>query len=78
MWSFTHVADAAAATALAVGAGRPGVYNVVDGDPAPVSEWPPYLARTIGARPPWRIPRWAGRLLAGDAVASMMTRSRGS
>jgi len=78
VWSFTHVADAAAATALAVGRGRPGVYNVVDDDPAPVAEWLPYLARTIGARPPWRIPRWAGRLLAGGAVASMMTASRGS
>ena len=38
----------------------------------------PYLANCLGARPPWRVPAWAGRLLAGDSVVQMMTRSRGS
>ena len=56
----------------------PGLYNVVDDDPAPVSEWLPYLAGTIGARSPWRVPVWLGRLLAGDSVVSMMTQIRGS
>ena len=78
VWSFTHVADAASATARAAERGRPGIYNVVDDDPAPVAEWLPYLARGLGARPPRRVPAWAGRLLAGDSVLSMMTGIRGS
>ena len=78
VWSFTHVTDAAAATALAAERGRPGVYNVVDDDPAPVAAWLPYLAGTVGARRPWRVPAWAGRLLAGDSVLSLMTQIRGS
>jgi nucleoside-diphosphate-sugar epimerase len=74
VWSFIHMDDAAAATALAVeGHGR-GVYNVVDDDPAPVSAWLPDLARALGAPPPRHLPRWLGRLLAGEAVVSMMTR----
>ncbi|HYY19088.1 MAG TPA: NAD-dependent epimerase/dehydratase family protein, partial [Streptosporangiaceae bacterium] len=78
IWSFTHVTDAAAAAAAAVERGGPGLYNVVDDEPAPVAEWLPYLAACLGARPPWRVPAWAGRLLAGDSVVSMMTRNRGS
>ena len=78
VWSFTHVTDAAAVAALATERGRPGVYNIVDDDPAPVAEWLPYLAGTVGARRPWRVPAWAGRLLAGDSVLSLMTQIRGS
>jgi 2-alkyl-3-oxoalkanoate reductase len=78
VWSFTHVTDAAAAAAAAVTRGAPGVYNVVDDEPAPVAEWLPYLAACLGARAPWRVPAWVGRLLAGDSVVSMMTRNRGS
>ncbi|TML31808.1 MAG: NAD(P)-dependent oxidoreductase, partial [Actinobacteria bacterium] len=54
VWSFLHIEDAAGATVAAVGAGAPGVYNVVDDEPAPVSEWLPYLAETLGAKPPRR------------------------
>jgi nucleoside-diphosphate-sugar epimerase len=78
IWSFTHVTDAASAALAAVGQGAPGVYNAVDDEPAPVAEWLPYLASCLGARAPWRLPAWAGRLLAGDSVVHMMTRSRGS
>ena len=78
VWSFTHVTDAAAAAALATERAGPGVYNIVDDDPAPVAEWLPYLAGTVGARRPWRVPAWAGRLLAGDSVLSLMTQIRGS
>ena len=78
IWSFTHVTDAAAAAAAAVERGGPGLYNVVDDEPAPVAEWLPYLAACLGARAPWRVPAWAGRLMAGDSVVSMMTRNRGS
>jgi nucleoside-diphosphate-sugar epimerase len=78
IWSFTQIEDAAAATAAAVVKGSPGLYNVVDDDPAPVAEWLPALAEAIGAKPPWRIPRWLGRLVAGGAAAMLMTEARGA
>jgi 2-alkyl-3-oxoalkanoate reductase len=78
VWSFIEITDAAAATIAAVGRGAPGVYNVVDGDPAPVAEWLPYLAKVAGAKPPLRVPAWLGRLLAGEFVVAQMTSARGS
>ena len=78
VWSFVHVADAAEATAVAVERGRRGVYNIVDDEPAPVAEWLPAVAATLGAGPPRRVPRWVGRLLAGEAATVMMTEVRGA
>jgi nucleoside-diphosphate-sugar epimerase len=78
IWSFIEIADAAAATVAAVGRGAPGVYNIVDSDPAPVAEWLPYLAEVAGAKPPLRLPVWLGRLLAGNFVVAQMTEARGS
>jgi 2-alkyl-3-oxoalkanoate reductase len=78
IWSFIETTDAAAATLAAVGRGGPGVYNVVDSEPAPVVEWLPYLAEVAGAKPPLRVPAWLGRLLAGEFVVAQMTSSRGS
>ncbi len=78
IWSFIEITDAAAATLAAVECGEPGVYNVVDSDPAPVAEWLPYLAKVLGAKPPLRMPAWLGRLLAGDFVVTLMTSARGS
>ena len=78
VWSFIEITDAAAATLAAVDHGAPGVYNVVDDDPAPVAEWLPYLAKVAGAKPPLRVPAWLGRLLAGEFVVAQMTTSRGS
>jgi len=78
VWSFAHVADVASATVAAIERGAPGVYNVCDDEPAPVSVWLPELARAIGAKPPWRVPVWLGRLFAGEAGVSMMTRIRGA
>jgi nucleoside-diphosphate-sugar epimerase len=78
IWSFVHVDDAAAATAAAIEHGAPGVYQVVDDDPAPVREWLPALAEALGARPPRRVPRWLGRLAAGEAAVAMMTDVRGA
>jgi nucleoside-diphosphate-sugar epimerase len=78
VWSYVHIADAAAATAIAVERGRPGVYNIVDDEPAPVREWLPVLASALGAKPPRRIPRWLGRLLAGEVATLMMTEARGA
>jgi 2-alkyl-3-oxoalkanoate reductase len=77
VWSFIEVTDAAAATVAAAGQGAPGLYNVVDDDPAPVAEWLPYLAQVAGAKPPLRLPAWLGRLLAGEFVVAQMTTSRG-
>jgi 2-alkyl-3-oxoalkanoate reductase len=76
--SFIEITDAAAATLAAVERGAPGVYNVVDSDPAPVAEWLPYLAKVAGAKPPLRVPAWLGRLLAGEFVVAQMTSARGA
>jgi nucleoside-diphosphate-sugar epimerase len=78
VWSFIHVADAASATVAAVGGGAPGLYNVVDSDPATVAEWLPYLSGVAGAKAPLRVPAWAGRLLAGEFIVTWMTTARGS
>jgi nucleoside-diphosphate-sugar epimerase len=78
IWSFVHLDDAAAATVLALEADKPGIYNVVDDEPAPVREWLPALAAAIGAKPPRRVPRWLARLLAGEAVVVLMTEIRGA
>jgi nucleoside-diphosphate-sugar epimerase len=76
-WSFIHVEDAAAATVAAVERGKPGsVYNIVDDEPASVSEWLPTLATLLRARPPIRVPAWLGRLFAGEHLVSMMTEVR--
>ncbi len=78
VWSFIHVADAAEATVAAIEYGSRGVYNVVDDDPAPVAEWLPALAQELGAKKPMRVPRFVGRLFAGEAGAVMMTELRGA
>lgn len=78
IWSFIHTADAAAATLAAIERGTPGVYNVVDDEPAPVAQWLPYLAEVAGAKPPVRLPAWVGRLLAGEFVVAQMTEVRGA
>jgi nucleoside-diphosphate-sugar epimerase len=75
--SWVHVDDAVGATVLAVEKTATGVFNIVDDEPAPVSEWLPYLAECAGARPPRRIPVWLARLVAGDMVVGMMTEGRG-
>ena len=77
--SFVHIDDAAAATVAALERGRPGaIYNVCDDEPAPVAEWLPVLSEVVGAKPPRRVPRWIGRLAAGDAGVAMMTSIRGA
>jgi nucleoside-diphosphate-sugar epimerase len=78
VWSFIHIEDAAEATVAAVEHGRRGIYNIVDDEPAPVADWLPAVADALGAKPPRRVPRWLGRLLAGDAATIMMTEVRGA
>jgi 2-alkyl-3-oxoalkanoate reductase len=78
VWSFIHIKDAAAATAAAIERAERGIYNVVDDEPAPVAEWLPVAARAVGAKPPRHLPRWLGRIAAGEAAAVMMTEVRGA
>ncbi len=76
-WSFLHIDDAAAATALAIERGKAGaIYNIVDDDPAPVREWLPSLARLLGAKPPFHLPAWIAHLAAGEHLVLMMTQQR--
>lgn len=75
--SWVHLDDAASATVLAVEQQAKGVFNIVDDEPAPASEWLPHLARCAGAKPPMRVPAWLARLLAGDVAVTMMTEGRG-
>jgi nucleoside-diphosphate-sugar epimerase len=75
--SWVHVDDAASATVPAVEQQAKGVFNIVDDEPAPVSEWLPYLAACAGAKPPMRVPKWLARLLVGEGAVTMMTEGRG-
>jgi nucleoside-diphosphate-sugar epimerase len=75
--SWVHLDDAASATVLALEQKVSGVFNIVDDEPAPASEWLPYLAACAGAKPPMRVPKWLARLLAGEAAVTMMTEGRG-
>jgi len=77
VWSFIHMTDVARATAAAVSRGEPGIYNIVDDEPATVSTWLPALAAAVGARPPFRVPVWLGKLAIGEGGVSMMTMMRG-
>jgi len=76
--SFIHLDDAAAATVLALEHDGPGIFNIVDDEPAPVREWLPVAAEALGARPPRRFPRWLARLVAGEAAVVMGTEARGA
>jgi nucleoside-diphosphate-sugar epimerase len=75
--SWVHLDDAASATVLAVEQQAKGVFNIVDDEPAPASEWLPYLAECAGAKPPRRVPAWLARLLAGKMMVGIVTEGRG-
>jgi 2-alkyl-3-oxoalkanoate reductase len=77
-FSFVQIEDAATATVAAVERGEPGIYNVVDDEPAPMSEWVPVFAEAVGAKKPHRVSTWLARLLAGPTVAGMATEMRGA
>jgi nucleoside-diphosphate-sugar epimerase len=78
VFSFIHLKDAARATRLAIEGRGSGIYNVVDDEPAPVSAWLPFYASLIGAPPPWRVPRWLGRLGGGAYGVYLMCDQRGA
>ena len=78
-WSFTHVEDAARAVAAVVcDDAMAGVFHVVDDDPAPVSEWLPFLAETLGAPKPRSVPAWLARPAVGAFGVHVMTTARGA
>jgi 2-alkyl-3-oxoalkanoate reductase len=78
VWSFVHIDDAAAATVAAIEGPATGVFNVVDDDPAPASEWIPALARQLGAAAPRHLPGWLVRVVAGPQAYALMTNARGA
>jgi 2-alkyl-3-oxoalkanoate reductase len=77
-FSFIHLDDAVAATVAACERGEPGIYNVVDDEPTPMREWLPVYAEALGAKRPFRVPVWIAGLVAGRAVASLATQTRGA
>jgi len=77
VWSFLHIHDAATATVAALNHARRGIYNIVDDDPALVSDWLPYLAECVGAKPPTRMPNLVARALVGEHVVALMNDIRG-
>jgi nucleoside-diphosphate-sugar epimerase len=78
VWSLVHIEDAAAATLEAIEHGAPGIYNVVDDEPAPVAAWLPVLADAIGAKPPMHVPKFVGLIAAGEVPVTFMTEIRGA
>jgi nucleoside-diphosphate-sugar epimerase len=78
VFSYIHIDDAASATVVAVERGAPGIYNIVDDDPAPTRDWLPAYAEALGAKPPRRVPAWIGRLAAGKFTAAIATELRGA
>jgi nucleoside-diphosphate-sugar epimerase len=78
VFSFIHVDDAADATVAALERGRPGIYNVVDDDPAPAREWLPTYAEALGAKKPFRLPKLIARIVAGAYTTQMATELRGA
>jgi 2-alkyl-3-oxoalkanoate reductase len=78
IWSFTHVDDVAAATVAALERGAPGVYNVVDDEPAPAREWVPVFAEAVGAPKARSVPAWLAKLAAGRYTVEIMTEARGA
>ena len=77
VWSFIHLLDAARATLAAISRGAPGIYNIVDDEPAKVMTWLPVLAKAVEAKPPYKIPHWLGELVIGKAGVAIMTQIRG-
>jgi nucleoside-diphosphate-sugar epimerase len=79
VFSFTHVDDAASAVVATLDRRRPpGVLNIVDDDPAPVSQWVPELARLLDAPAPPVVPAWLVSLSAGAMGRAFMTKLRGA
>jgi 2-alkyl-3-oxoalkanoate reductase len=77
VWSFIHIDDAALATVAAMTI-PPGVYNIVDDDPSPVSRWLPAFARWVGAPPPPQLSEQQVRETAGEEAVYYGTKLSGA
>jgi nucleoside-diphosphate-sugar epimerase len=77
VWSFVHIDDAVAATVASLTA-EPGVYNVVDDDPLPVSEWLPAFARWVDAPQPLRVNAEDALKAVGEEAVYYHTRLTGA
>jgi 2-alkyl-3-oxoalkanoate reductase len=77
VWSFVHIDDAVAATVASLTA-EPGVYNVVDDDPLPVSEWLPAFAGWVDAPQPLRVSAEDALRAAGEEAVYYHTRLTGA
>lgn len=73
VWCFAHVEDCAQATLAVLGRSMPGIYNIVDDDPAPYREWVTYWIELVGGRKPMHVPRRLARVIAGPAATAMAT-----
>lgn len=77
MWSWVHIDDAATATLSALEC-EPGVYNVVDDEPAALRIWLPAFARFVGAPEPGHVPELVAKMMAGADAVYYATRLRGA
>jgi nucleoside-diphosphate-sugar epimerase len=74
IWSFAHTEDVATGTVAALERGRDGeIYNICDDEPAPVRVWLPAIARSLGAKPPRRVPAWVARIVSTPGAVALMT-----
>lgn len=78
VFSFTHAHDAATAVAAALDKKTDGFLNVVDDTPAPLHEWLPALAKTLGAPAPKQVPAALARLAVGSWGVAYMNELRGA
>ncbi len=77
-FSFIHVEDAAGAAVAALDRATPGVYNIVDDEPAPLREWVSIYAEALGAKAPRRVPVWLAKLVADRALVANAVGMRGA
>jgi nucleoside-diphosphate-sugar epimerase len=77
-YSFIHVDDAARATMKALTRAKPGIYNIVDDDPARLSEWLPFVAKLLDAPAPLKMDESAARRSLGDLLVYIMNEQRGA
>ena len=71
LFGLVHLDDAVSATVAAL-VGPTGIYNVVDDVPARASEWMPFVADLLGAKPPRRVPEAVAKVGAGKFLAYLM------
>jgi nucleoside-diphosphate-sugar epimerase len=77
VWSWIHIDDAADGTVAAITA-PPGIYNIVDDEPSPVSVWLPAFASFVGAPAPPHVTEEQALLAAGEDAIYYQTKLRGA